>query len=269
MNGYSYDWKEGQAPNHINNAKIAPCKCDNFVPVVVLGPSSEALRKHQGVDTARGCRRNSKGHIPRATKFGDAIPADHKVFLMEEGESRLRHRYAIVAQELAMQSIQSYPCKTKTSRDDEKLTEFSRSRDEWNCRLSSKKSQKRSLHLLYCSADSMNSGEQNLWTCYLRNVQDLLSDGKVQMNGALKNNSVGQSYHSEQKSNTIQDQRTIKRGSINLASKYSQTFLWAMLYMRGEAGMETHPQQTLRNYRRRRTRCVFKMNENRRSSCAE
>ena len=38
--------------------------------------------------------------------------ADHKVF-SEGCESRNNHRYALVAQDLATQWIQSYPCKAK------------------------------------------------------------------------------------------------------------------------------------------------------------
>ena len=47
------------------------------------------------------------------------ITADHKV-LKEEGESRSKHWYAIVAQDLATQLIQPYPCKTKTFQETEK-----------------------------------------------------------------------------------------------------------------------------------------------------
>ena len=61
------------------------------------------------------CRRRTGEAVPRAEKFGDLITADHKV-LDEEGESRNNHRYAVVVQDLA---IQSYPCKTKTSQETE------------------------------------------------------------------------------------------------------------------------------------------------------
>ena len=50
--------------------------------------------------TRAACRRSSQNHIPhipRATKFGDVITADHKV-LSEERESRNSQRYAIVVQ---------------------------------------------------------------------------------------------------------------------------------------------------------------------------
>ena len=52
--------------------------------------------------------------------LGDLITADHKV-LCENCESRNSHRYAVVVQDLATQWVQSYPCKTKTSQETEKL----------------------------------------------------------------------------------------------------------------------------------------------------
>ena len=57
--------------------------------------------------------------MPRVENFGDLITADHKV-LNEGGESRNSHRYAVVVQDLATQSFQAYPCKTKTSQETQK-----------------------------------------------------------------------------------------------------------------------------------------------------
>ena len=51
--------------------------------------------------------------VPRAENVGDLITADHKV-LGEGCESRHNHRYAA-------QWIQSYPCKTKTSQETQKI----------------------------------------------------------------------------------------------------------------------------------------------------
>ena len=54
----------------------------------------------------------------RAEKFGDLITADHK--LLSEGcESRNKHRYAVVVQDLGTQWIRSFPCKRKTSQETE------------------------------------------------------------------------------------------------------------------------------------------------------
>ena len=69
------------------------------------------------------CRRRHEGSIPRTEKFGDLLTADHKV-LNEEGESRNNHRHSVVVQDLATQWIQSYPCKTKTSQETEKITKI-------------------------------------------------------------------------------------------------------------------------------------------------
>ena len=99
------------------------------------GPAKVALRKHSVYThfpkdsncevclrtriTRTPFRRRTGEAVPRAEKFGDLITADHKV-LNEEGESRHNHRYAVVAQDLATQWIQSYLCKTKTSQETEK-----------------------------------------------------------------------------------------------------------------------------------------------------
>ena len=62
------------------------------------------------------CRRRIGRVAPRAENFGDLITADHKV-LSEGCASRNNHRYAVVVQDLATQSIQAYPCKNKTSQE--------------------------------------------------------------------------------------------------------------------------------------------------------
>ena len=56
------------------------------------------------------CRRRIGEAVPRAVNFGDLITADHKV-LSDNCESRNNHRYAVVAQDVATQWIQAYPCK--------------------------------------------------------------------------------------------------------------------------------------------------------------
>ena len=65
--------------------------------------------------TRAPCRRRTGTVVPRSDMFGDLITADQKV-LSEGCESRNNHRDAVVVQDLATQWIQSYPCKTKTSR---------------------------------------------------------------------------------------------------------------------------------------------------------
>ena len=69
--------------------------------------------------TRAPCRRRNGGAVLRAENFGDLITSYHKV-LSENCDSRNNHRYAVVVQDLATQWIQSYPCKTKTSRETHK-----------------------------------------------------------------------------------------------------------------------------------------------------
>ena len=68
--------------------------------------------------TRASCRRRTGAVVPRAERFGDLSTVDHNV-LSEESESRNNHRYSLVAQDLATQWIQSYPCK-KTSQETQK-----------------------------------------------------------------------------------------------------------------------------------------------------
>ena len=69
--------------------------------------------------TRASCKRRTGTVVPRAENFGCLITADHKV-LGEGCESRHNHRYAVVVQDLATQSRQSYPCETKTSQETQK-----------------------------------------------------------------------------------------------------------------------------------------------------
>ena len=69
--------------------------------------------------TRAPCRRRNGEAVPRAVNFGDLITADHKV-LSDNCESLKNHRYAVVVQDLATQWIQSYPCKTKSSQENQR-----------------------------------------------------------------------------------------------------------------------------------------------------
>ena len=164
--------------------------------------------------TRAPCRRRNGGAVPRAENFGDLIIADHDV-LSDNCESRNNHRHAVVVQDLASQWIQSYPCKTKTSQETQRSLqkfleldrkpkviytdnslEFGKACEDlpWNhCTSTPHRSEtngiaERAVHRVKegtfavllqsgldenCCADSME--------CYsfLRNIQDLLSDGKT------------------------------------------------------------------------------------------
>ena len=48
------------------------------------------------------------------------MTADHKV-LNEEQESKMHHKYAVVLQDLPIKWIQSYPCKTKSALETQRI----------------------------------------------------------------------------------------------------------------------------------------------------
>ena len=144
--------------------------------------------------------------------LGDLITADHQV-LSENCESRNNHRYAIVVQDLVTQWIQSYPCKTKTSQATQRslqkflepnrkpkviytdnFLEFGKACEDlsWNHSLYVNTTQIRIAERAVrrvkegTSAVLLQSGlNENWWAdsmeccTYLRNVTDLLSDGKT------------------------------------------------------------------------------------------
>ena len=155
------------------------------------------------------CKRRNGEAVPRAESFGDLITADHKV-QRDNCESRNNHRYAVVVQDLATQWIQTYPCKNKTSQETQRSfqkflepdrnpkviytdnsLEFGKACEDlsWNhCTSTPHRSEtngtaERAVRrvkegtAVFCnrvkSADSMEC------YTYLRNVTDLLSDGKT------------------------------------------------------------------------------------------
>ena len=164
--------------------------------------------------TRAPCRRRNGGAVLRAENFGDLITADHKV-LSDNCESRNNHRCAVVVQDLATQWIQAYPCKTKTSQETQRSLqkflepdrkpkviytdnslEFGKSCEDlsWNhCTSTPHRSEtngiaERAVRRVKegTSAVLLQSGLTESWwadsmECYtnLRNVTDLLSDGKT------------------------------------------------------------------------------------------
>ena len=164
--------------------------------------------------TRAPCRRRIGGPVHRAENLGDLITSDHNV-LSENCESRNNHRYAVVVQDLATQWIQSYPCKTKTSQETQRSLskflepnrkpkvnyidnslEFGKACEDlsWNhCTSTPHRSEtngiaERAVRRVKegTSAVLLQSGlDENWWVdsmecyTYLRNVTDLLSDGKT------------------------------------------------------------------------------------------
>ena len=160
------------------------------------------------------CRRRAGTVVPRAENVGDLTTADHKI-LSEGCELRNNHRYAVVVQDLATQWLQSCPCKTKTSQETQKSLmkfldpnrkpkviytdnslEFGKSCQDlsWNhCTSTPHRSQTNVIAERAgrrvkegTSAVLLQSGLDKEWWadsmecyCYLRNIQDLLSDGKT------------------------------------------------------------------------------------------
>ena len=78
--------------------------------------------------------------------------------------------------------------------------------------------------------------------CYLRNVQDLSSDGQTPHERRFEEKFRG--------SNVSRFEQKTRRGCIKLARKYSQASSCAMFYVREEVGKETSSQQTSKHYRR-------------------
>ena len=141
--------------------------------------------------TRAPCRRRNGEAVLRAANFGDLITADHKV-LSDNCESRNNHRYAVVVQDLAIQWIQAYPCKTKLHKKPREACKSS-----WNPRGNQKSF---TLTILWNSAKLVKISpgiiarlhhtdrrpiNESWWAdsmecyTYLRNVTDLLSDGKT------------------------------------------------------------------------------------------
>ena len=162
----------------------------------------------------RAPRRRRNGEAaPRAVNFGDLITADHKV-LSDNCESRNNHRYAVVVQDPATQWIQAYPCKNITSQETQRSLQkflepdrkpkviytdhslkFGKACEDlsWNhCTSTPHRSEtdgiaERAVRRVKegTSAVLLQSGLNESWWAdsmecytYLRNVTDLLSDGK-------------------------------------------------------------------------------------------
>ena len=161
--------------------------------------------------TRAPCTKRTGAAIPQAEIFCDLITADHKV-LNEGCESRNNHRFSL---SWYTQWIQSYPCKTKTSQETEKSLQkfleptwkpkviytdtslvFGKACEDlsWNhCTSTPHRSEtngiaERAVRRVRegTSVVLWQSGLNEKWWadsmecyCYLRNIQDLLSDGKT------------------------------------------------------------------------------------------
>ena len=186
-----------------------------WVSTVFIPLKTENCEICQRTQIARApSRRRNGGAVPRAVNFGELITADHKV-LSDNCESRNNHRYAVVVQDLATQWIQAYPCKNKTSQETQRSLqkflepdrkpkviytdnslEFGKACEDfsWNhCTSTPHRSEtngiaERAVRRVKegTSAVLLQSGLNESWSAdsmecytYLRNVTDLLSDGKT------------------------------------------------------------------------------------------
>ena len=169
--------------------------------------------------TRAPCRRRIGGAVLRAENFGDLMTADYKV-LSESCESRNNGRHAIVVQDLATQWIQSNSCKPNSPGNTKSLQKFLEPDRKpkviytdnslefgkacvdlsWNhCTSTPHRSEtdriaERAVRRVKegTSAVLLQSGLNESWRAdsmecytYLRNIQDLLSDGKTPYEGRV------------------------------------------------------------------------------------
>ena len=174
------------------------------------------------VDWKAKAMENCRYTVAPIVNFGDLITADHKV-LSDNCESRNHHRYAVVVQDLATQWIQAYPCKkNKTSQETQKSLqkfleperkpkviyadnslEFGKACEDlsWNhCTSTPHRSETNGIaeravrRVEETSAVLLQSGLNKKWWadsmechCYLRNIQDLSSEGEITIWKAVQN----------------------------------------------------------------------------------
>ena len=217
-------------------------------------------------------------------KFGDLTTGDHNV-LSDNCESRNNHRYAVVVQDLATQWIQACPCKTKNSQEthrswqkflepDRKLRvihtdnslEFGKACEDlsWiHCTSTPHRSvtdgiAERAVRRVKegTSVVLLQSGLNESWWAdsmecytYLRNVTDLLLDGKTPYERCFGKPFDGLvipfgslvEYHPIMR---------ISHASINLERKSYLNCSFDTLCTRVEFGRVTYRSQTLRSWKR-------------------
>ena len=228
--------------------------------------------------TRAPCTRRTGAVVPRAENSGDFVTADYKV-LCEGCESRNNHRYAVVVQDLATQWIGSCPCKTKTSQEREKSLqkfleptwkpkviytdnslEFGKSCEDlsWNhCTSTPHRSETNGIAEIAVrrikegtSAVLLQSGLDEQWwadsmecCCHLRDLQDLLSDGKTLYERANRRTIQRTNFSiwcNGRNGGRISPYFLLKtcRDCIILAQKSYQAYSLDMRCTRGESGME-------------------------------
>ena len=212
--------------------------------------------------------------MPRSEIFGDLTTADHKVS-SEGRESRHNHRHAAVVQDLG-NTMDAHLCKTKTAQETKKSfqkflepnrkpkviytdnsLEFGKACEElsWNhCTSTPHRSEtngiaERAIRRVKegtCAVLLQSSLDKEWWTdsmecyCFLRNIQDLLSDGKTPYERRLGEPFKGPiiPFGSLVEYDPISARRTY-RDHINLVLKSCQVCSLDMSCPREESGKET------------------------------
>ena len=236
--------------------------------------------------TRASCGKRTGTVVPRAEKFGNLTAADDKI-LSEGCESRNNHPYAVVVQDLATQWIQSNRCKTQTSQETQKSLqkfleptrkpkviysdhsqEFGKYCEDLAGNHSSSKPHRSETNRIAektvrrikegTSAVLLQSGLDEKWWadsmecyCYLRNIQDLLSEWKtpyenrfgVALNGPVIPFGVMEEYH-------LISAKDLSRLHQFSPKVLQGIFLGYALHAAGESGKETSLSQTLRNWNR-------------------
>ena len=213
------------------------------------------------------------------------ITADHKVH-SDNCESRDNHLYAVVVQDLATQWIQAYPCKNKTSQETQRTLqkfreperkpkviyidnslEFGKACEDlyWNhCTSAPLRSEangiaERAVRRVKegTSAVLLQSGLNESWWAdsmqcfiYLRNVTDLLSDGKTPYERRFGQPFKGPIIPFGSSVAFTLFLRRTSQESINLERKFYLDCSSDTLCTRGEFGRATYWLQTLRSWRR-------------------
>ena len=253
---------------------------------ILISLKTEFSRSAQRTKITRArCKRRNGGTVLCAESFGDLITKDHKV-LIEKCESRNNHRYAVVVQDLATKWIQSYPCKTKTSQETQRSLqkflepdrkpkvlytdnslEFGKACEDlsWNHftstphRSETNGIAERAVRRVKegTSAVLLQSGLNESWWAdsmecytYLRNVTDLLSDGKTPCERRFGQPFKGPIIPFGSLLSITQKLRRTSQESINSERKSYLGCSSDTLSTRRECGRVTYWLQTLRSWRR-------------------
>ena len=235
--------------------------------------------------TRARCRRRNGGAVPRAEKFGDLITADHKVLsdnCESPKQSPIRSRGAGLSHPMDPRRIRAKPTSQETERSLQKFLEPNRKPSviytdnslefgkacedlSWNhCTSTPHRSEtngiaERAVRRVKegTSAVLLQSGLNESWWAdsmecytYLRNIQDLLSDGKTPYGRRFGKPFKGPIIPFGYWLSITLFLRETSHESINLERKSYLDCSSDTLCTRGEFGRVTYWLQTLRRWKR-------------------